>query len=202
MRPARVRPAIFTAAEAGGRLAKRQGQEFEDELDRQHKLWQRDGLACIQRGNPKVVRQGESYRIVGKGGVDFVGTIGGRAVAFDAKNRGGGASLALKDAKGRDNERAEAIFLRDFARAGGFSFYLVRDLELRRVYLVSGEEHFDALLAGRAVPLRERLNGKASRARALVPCHEYDDDLAMLRAAALGQLWPWPRLLFPLSGSR
>ena len=197
MRP-RVRPAVFSAAAFGGAEAKRAGKEFEDELEQQHARWQRDGLACLQRGNPKTVRVNGEIRVVGKGGVDFVGTFGNRAVAFDAKNRSGAASFALMDRKGRDNERAEAIFLRDFARAGGFSFYLIRDLELRRIYLVSGEEHFDALLGGRAVPLRERLTSQPGSGAALVPAHDYPDDVTMYQAAARGELWPWPRLLFNL----
>jgi len=198
----RPRPAALSAAlsgaSSGGARAHAAGKDFEGELEQQHARWRRDGLACIQRGNPKTVRRPDgSFQIVGKGGVDFVGTFSGRPIAFDAKNRSGVASLSLKDAKSRDNELTEALFLLDTHRAGGLGFYLIRDPELRRVYLVHLRDDIERLVAGDAVRLRRDARGVAPL-EPVVPFLEHASDHAMMIAQATGRdLWPWPQLLFP-----
>lgn len=177
---------------AGALAAKRAGDDFESELDAMHEPWRAAGVCALQPAAVKTVRVKGQVVVTGKSGVDRVGTYRGRPVAFDAKSHSGQASFALLGKRG--TERAECEFLADFARAGGTAFFLVRDPELLRVYLV-GSVHFPALLAGDRVRLRDDKTTTLGLPLPVVPCLQRTPD-DVVRALATGRpLWPWPDLL-------
>lgn len=177
---------------AGALAAKRAGDDFESELDAMHAPWIAAGVCRFQHAAVKTVRAKGELIVTGKSGVDRVGVFRGQPVAFDAKSHRGEASFALLGKRG--TERAECAFLADFARAGGTAFFLIRDPELLRVYLV-GPAHFPALLAGDRVRLRDDKTPTLGLPLPLVPCLQRTPD-DVVRTLATGRpLWPWPDLL-------
>lgn len=135
-----------------GSKAKRAGQSFEDLIER---AFECDATVCLSRGHPatKVVSDGRGGKRViyaKKNGVDFVGTIHGVPVAFEAKRLPGAASLAgTKDG----STRAEASFLDQFHAAGGLAGFLCYDPDREVLAWVRGA-HCESLAMGGRVLLR------------------------------------------------
>jgi len=160
---------------AAGRLAKRSGQAFENLFTAA--IAPMHGV-CLARCHPETkMLPGRRMIFVKKNGVDFVGSVGGVAIALELKRLAGGASLS--GTKG-DSTRAEAGFLRRFAVAGGTSAFVIHDPELDRVYVVPGAKCGDVEVGGR-IALRTR-DGEP-----LVPCWHRDErgDVARIRAVLL-----------------
>lgn len=140
------------ARSRAGSKAKRAGQSFEDLIAR---AVAGDPGICLSRGHPetKVVPDGRGgTRVIyaKKNGVDFVGTIHGVPVAFEAKRLPGAASLSgTKDG----STRAEAAFLQRFHAAGGLAGFLCYDPEREVLAWVRGA-HCGSLAVGGRVLLR------------------------------------------------
>jgi penicillin-binding protein-related factor A (putative recombinase) len=185
---------------AGG-TAKSAGDEFERELEAMHAAWSEEGFAQIQKCGLQVRWIRGQPTVVGKGGVDYLGGVKGRAVAYEAKTRRGEASFRLldrpatKDRKAQDTERTECEVLRRHTRAGTAAFYLIRDPELNRCYVLRGILVFNQLLLGQSIRLREDLTAGG---RALVPALEWASPQALILAIAQGKtLWDWTSIIFP-----
>lgn len=162
-----------------------------------HERWRRLGFAAFQRQNVATTRRGREVRVIGKSGVDYVGTVKGHGVAYDAKVRAGLQSLSLLQKRG--TEEAEVLQLEGFARAGATTFLLVHDPGLLRCYVV-GPAHYATLLKGGNVHLRERLTIGVRRPAALVPVIEWPDEQRMVRTLGAGlDLWDWTSLFPHLS---
>lgn len=190
MRPGGRPPAGFGSRR--GRAAHAQGDAFQAELDATHAALAAAGVPLVlSRGNPRVggtPATGLFY--AGKGDVDYVGTLEGRPVAFDAKSEAGAASY-----RHLERDMHELDFLLDFRRRGrALAFLLVRDVELGRVYLV---EDLAPLRAGGAVALRAHARDGAAP---LVPALERTEQERLL-AQALGRpVWDWVTLLRSIAG--
>lgn len=108
------------------------GMSFEDALRWQHALYEKQGVARMDKQYiPTLpVKDGRWAKVVGRSTVDFTGEMaGGRFVAFDAK-----------DCAGRRIDLArlqthQLKYLEDTARLGGLAFVLVR-FERQRAYRI------------------------------------------------------------------
>ena len=154
----------FNERRALGESHANRGMAFEDQLKWQHALYQRQGIAKMDKQYiPSLpVKDGKWAKVIGKSTVDFVGEMrGGQYAAFDAKDcTGKRIELSrLADHQLRHLEEAREM--------GGLAFVLVR-FERREVYMIPVEAWkwaVEAHRAGHAVYV-EALNwtatGKAS----------------------------------------
>lgn len=111
------------------------GMAFEEQLKWQHALYQRQGIAKIDKQYiPSLpVKDGKWARVIGKSTVDFVGEMrGGQHVAFDAKDCAG-KRIELDRLQTHQMQHLEEI-----RALGGLAFVLVR-FERRMVYIVPVE---------------------------------------------------------------
>lgn len=110
-----------------GRRAQRAGAAFEQYLDAQHTLFERQGRACVAKvPTPVQITSARGRMIRGrkesKVWVDYTGVIrGGRAVAFDAKSTKAKSRFAFSLVS--DFQRGK---LATVAKLGGVAFLLVR----------------------------------------------------------------------------
>ena len=118
------RPANLTVADAvnvrQGALAQQTGRTFEDELEATNAAYLAAGLATIARAHPPVGGPPNALFYRGKGQVDFVGSVLGIPVAFDAKSNSDAASY-----KHDPRDYHELDFLLSWRRTGGVSFLLI-----------------------------------------------------------------------------
>lgn len=136
-----------TKAQQGAK-AQRAGAQFEDELEQQHQHWRAAGTATIMRAHPPVSGPPNHLHYTGPGGVDFVGLLCRRPIAFDAKSRTDVVSFRYDD-----RDWHQIMWLDEWSRMqSGTAFVLVRDKALDIAYVV-----FDVrtLALGNAVQLRQ-----------------------------------------------
>jgi recombination protein U len=119
---------------------------FEDQLKWQHALYQRQGIAKMDKQYiPSLpVKDGKWAKVIGKSTVDFVGEMrGGQYAAFDAKDCAG---KRIELSRLADHQLQH---LEDARAMGGLAFVLVR-FERRTVYIVPVEAWRWAVEAHRA----------------------------------------------------
>ena len=140
------------------------GMAFEEQLKWQHALYQKRGIAKMDKQYiPSLpVKDGKWAKVIGKSTVDFAGVLnGGRHVAFDAKDCAE-KRIALDRLQPHQIEHLEEISLH-----GALAFVLVR-FERQRVWMVPVEAWRWAVEAHRAGHevwvdgLRWMATGKAS----------------------------------------
>ena len=100
------------------------GAWFEAAIQTSNEIYQRRGLACVQKvATPAgMTKRGDFYRA--RSTVDFLGVMDGQAVAFDAK------SVKVPRLPHKNVHAHQRQFLLDWDRAGGVAFLLVNFDEL------------------------------------------------------------------------
>lgn len=141
------------------------GMGFERQIIAVNDIYRRLGVAAVDKTDVKtqVVGNGQWARVVGKGPVDFIGTIdGGRTVAFDAKDCAG-PRIELDRL-----EEHQLDYLGQVYALGGMAFVLVR-FEYTHVYRVPVDVWADADLYHRYGKPIERVDGwKPKNAASLI----------------------------------
>ena len=151
-----------TLPRAQGESKANRGMEFEHELMVMHALYDKRGLARVEKNfcPTQPLKDARFARIIGKAIVDFTGvTAGGRFVAFDAKD--------CVESRIELNRLAEhqAEYLMDVFALGGSAFVLVR-FRRRDVYKVPIDVWTDAELYHKWGTIHERVDGWRPKNRA------------------------------------
>lgn len=123
---------MFAGVRPPGESHANRGMEFEKELQWLHAVYERQGIAKMDKQYvPSLpVKDGKWAKVIGKAVVDFSGEMaGGQHVAFDAKDCAG-KRIELDRLKPHQLEHLEGV-----ERLGGVGFVLVR-FERRRVYRI------------------------------------------------------------------
>lgn len=126
---------MFSSTKKAPESHANRGMDFESSLNEMHELYALRGVAEIHKGYPKTlpVGDGQWARVIGKGTVDYSGSLaGGMHVSFDAKD-----CAEKRIALNRLAEH-QLEHLRNIHAVGGIAFVLVR-FERRDVYAIPAE---------------------------------------------------------------
>lgn len=149
-------------AKRGGESLANRGMEFEHELMAMHGLYNRRGLARIEKNfcPTQPLKDARFARIIGRAIVDFTGiTSGGRFVAFDAKD-------CAESRITLDRLQAhQAEYLMDVFTLGGSAFVLAR-FRRRDVYKIPIDVWTDAEMYHKWGVIIERADGWRPKNRA------------------------------------